>query len=452
MPKQSTQPATEQRRSRRSAGRPRLNEPGAAKMSETRRSQIRRAQKTYRQRKEASVQKAQTLVAELEQRMGEIGDLLRAYKATLQSTLQDAHPGLIDGLDSILALLPAAPVEVMRSSSCDGPLSREMSASVPRPPDHNQCAGHFSSAPSDGNQERIIQLGSTFDASPPSSVTCSREPEQDNHRPAPATMNRHVEVDQRIGRSIGPHVPYTYSFLESSFTRRLKRSSLEHAFRIFNDPHSNPLEVFRLFRLVPCFRDRAKMYPFFEKLVTSSRGHCLEILSLPFYTVGGAGTHYPAMDQKGNPISPPGARIPRRILGMLPLASAPGDQQNVDQSQSQRHLELCGFGGEWFDCRDVEGYLRARGVDLDGSSVFPSVEVRYSPDYSDRSVSYADDPSMSQTRLDISPSPQQSSLHVLDLQSFLTGLLRGMAILGRAPGFRRGDVESEFQLALLRGD
>jgi hypothetical protein len=34
------------------------------------------------------------------------------------------------------------------------------------------------------------------------------------------------------------------------------------------------------------------------------------------------------------------------------------------------YLELCGFGGQWFDCRDVEGYLREKGVDLDGPGSF----------------------------------------------------------------------------------
>lgn len=46
----------------------------------------------------------------------------------------------------------------------------------------------------------------------------------------------------------------------------------------------------------------------------------------------------------------------------------------VDQEPDHRKfLELCGYGGEWFDCRDVEGYLREQGVDLDASSLFPSI-------------------------------------------------------------------------------
>ncbi|PWY75244.1 hypothetical protein BO94DRAFT_589056 [Aspergillus sclerotioniger CBS 115572] len=408
-------------------------------MSETRRSQIRRAQKTHRQKKEANVQKALTRVAELEHRISRIGDLLQAYKVTLQSTLKDTYPELVEELDSVLAFLPAAPVEVMRASSCDGLSSRETEASVPRPLDHKQCTDP---------QAMVTQQLPISDASPQNNVTCSREAGQNSPHPAP-DLHTHVEV-QTVCRTIAAHVPYSYSYLESSFTRRLKRCSLEHAFRVFIDQHSNPLEVFRIFRLVPCFRERAKMYPYFEKLVTSSLGDSLEISALPFYSVGGAGTHYPVLDEAGNPIYPPGARVPRRILGILPMSDACEDPQSVDQSRSQRHLELCGFGGEWFDCRDVEGYLRARGVDLDGSSVFPVVSggtYGCSNEFHDINKSQSD--RISHAGFDISPS-LQSSVYVFDLESFVTRLLRGMAILGRAPGFRRPNVEDAFQSALLK--
>ncbi|KAJ5188978.1 hypothetical protein N7491_005300 [Penicillium cf. griseofulvum] len=175
---------------------------------------------------------------------------------------------------------------------------------------------------------------------------------------------------QLVDRFGGANI-HSYSFLERSFTRRLKRYSLEHAFRKFNDLRSDPLEVFRLFRLVPCFRDRAKMHPYFRDLVTSGREGSLEISTLPFYCIGGAGTHYATKDEQGNPIYPPKMRLPRRILGSLPVPGIPGDPISTHQAQS--NLELCGFGGQWFDCRDVEGYLREQGVYLDGPGLFPAV-------------------------------------------------------------------------------
>ncbi|KAL3470356.1 hypothetical protein BJX99DRAFT_267495 [Aspergillus californicus] len=424
-----TKPTTGQRRPPRSKGRPRLQEP-AAKLSEDRRSQIRHAQKTYRQRKQATFQQSQNRVAHLERKLTKITELLHAYKVTLQTSLQDAHPNLLVDLDCILSLLAFAPGEVVQESSFVSS-SREISETpMPQSTDHIQREDHSSDVVGD---QALREPSSTFDTSPETNVICC---EAENR----FTMQKHMEDSnqpiQAVGRSIQPHVLYSYSFLESSFTRRLKRSSLEHAFRIFSDPRSDPLEVFRVFRLVPCFRERAKMYPFFKKLVTSSRGHSLEISALPFYSIGGAGTHYPAKDQAGDPIYPPKMRVPRGILGISPKTGAPADSNPNGESQSQSYLERYGFGGEWFDCRDVEGFLREKGVDIDGSGVFPTV-------YNQKTLI---------DRSSTGSTPQQLSYCALRLESFLAEILRGVAILGRAPGFRRADVEIAFQSALrMRG-
>ncbi|KAJ5089360.1 hypothetical protein N7532_008044 [Penicillium argentinense] len=63
-----------------------------------------------------------------------------------------------------------------------------------------------------------------------------------------------------------------------------------------------------------------------------------EIWDMPFYLLGGAGTHYPRRDRTGKPILPPNA---------LPT------------SELSDHDLLADFGlnGEWLDSHDVEGYL-----------------------------------------------------------------------------------------------
>ncbi|CAP81015.1 Pc12g13880 [Penicillium rubens Wisconsin 54-1255] len=390
MSNSATKPAMGQKRPPRSAGRRRLDAPGEAILSEDRRSQIRRAQRTYRLKREASLQQTQKRVAFLEHKMKEISNSLAEYRITLQSNLQDTHCELLTGFDSILSLLTSASEDFVQKTSVDHISPREISKK---------------SAP-------LL----------PKNI-------QHDDLSANETNSGHQAFAERSSTCI-TNVPDSYSFLESSFTRRLKRSSLEHAFRIFSDMRSDPLEVFRIFRLVPCFRDRVKMYPYFRDLVTSERGSSLEIPTLPFYCIGGAGTHYATKDEKGNPIYPSKMRHPRRILGTLPMSWSPGDPNSVYQAQS--HLELCGFGGQWFDCRDVEGYLREKGVDLDGPGSFPTVH-----------------------NLALSPSQSYIESGLLDTQciSFSetpTGLLRGVAILGRAPGFRRSDVETAFRSALMR--
>jgi hypothetical protein len=182
---------------------------------------------------------------------------------------------------------------------------------------------------------------------------------------------RHSVRFREIGQLTQKDVHYTYSFHETDFPRRLHRYCLEYAFRLFADSRSEPLEVYRVFRLVPCIQDKTRMYPYFRRLVSAGTKDALELPTLPFYAIGGAGTHYPRKDEMGNPVYPSNTRLPRRVLGMfhtLGLMSASGQGSN-----QQNYLELCGYGGKWFDCRDVEGYLREQGVDLDGSSLFPSI-------------------------------------------------------------------------------
>lgn len=310
--------------------------------------------------------------------MKEIANSLADYRVTLQFSLQGTHSELLRDFDSILSLLACASEDFDQKTSADGiPLRDTSKKSAPKPPKNIQCDDHFTNDTISG-QQAIAEPNSTcIDTSPETEVNpCQKTREKVLCRsPLVIQEQRRLNHDQPtvqiIDRFCGANAPDSYSFLESSFTRRLKRSSLEHAFRIFSDTRSDPLEVFRVFRLVPCFRDRTKMYPYFRDLVTSERGSSLEISALPFYCIGGAGTHYATKDEKGNPIYPPKMRHPRRILGTLPMPGIPDDPNSVHQAQS--NLELCGFGGQWFDCRDVEGYLREKGVDLDGPGSFPTV-------------------------------------------------------------------------------
>lgn len=307
---------------------------------------------------------------------------LQNYRVILQSQLQDTHPKLLGEFDCILSLLASAPEDVSQGFSTDGVSPREtLEQSITESPNQIQNGDVISNNITVTEQ---VLMGSSFksnDVSTAANISTSFQKNGDNITNNRSDLvQRGMEINgeqstvQAVDRSIGANVSYTYSFLENSFTRRLKRSSLEHAFRIFSDPHSNPHEVFRLFRLVPCFRERAKMYPYFKDLVTSDREHSLEISALPFYTIGGAGTHYPDTNEAGDPKYPPNMRLPRRILGILRTCEEPRDSNDANESQ-QSHLELCGFGGDWFDCRDVEGYLRENGVNIDGSTGFPTVNI-----------------------------------------------------------------------------
>jgi len=165
---------------------------------------------------------------------------------------------------------------------------------------------------------------------------------------------------------------YTYSFQEISFSRRLHRYCLEHTYRLFIHPAADPRTVYRVFRLVSCIADKSKMQPYFENLLRRGSGESLEILSLPFYTIGGAGKHYPRKDSSGKSAFPENMRLPKRILGSLPLPVTGA----LDQEQSyQGFLDIMGYGGVWFDSYDVETYLKERGIVVGSLSSFVEVEA-----------------------------------------------------------------------------
>lgn len=179
------------------------------------------------------------------------------------------------------------------------------------------------------------------------------------------------QVSQIIERPITGETLYTYCFQESTFTRRLQRYCVEYAFRIFSDPRSDPNKVYRMFRLVPCIRDRENMLPHFRRLAACDRDAPLEVPKVPFYCIGGAGKHYPALDGSGNPIYPANMRLPKRILGIMPV-----DGESESNPTPETLLEILGFGGEWFDCLDIEGYLRRLGVRLEDSTLYPQIGPR----------------------------------------------------------------------------
>ncbi|CAG8095265.1 unnamed protein product [Penicillium olsonii] len=294
--------------------------------------------------------------------MAQVGEYLKEYQDMLQSELRNTHPELLKGCDRILEFLASAQGDRQMPDSSNSP--------------HEESEVASNNETTDGTQEKSLaskrateQYTSTQRMSP----TTDSELETRHLIQSNMMIKLDQSVSDTIDRFMGGSTNYSYSFLEASFARRLKRFSLEHAFRVFTNPQSNPYEVFRLFRLVPCFRERDKMHPYFKDLVTSDRGHSLEISALPFYTIGGAGTHYPDLNGHGDPIYPPNMRVPRRILGIIPGMNGEDNSIHLDQPQ-QSQLQLCGFGGEWFDCRDVEGFLREKGVQITESSVFPSVK------------------------------------------------------------------------------
>lgn len=117
----------------------------------------------------------------------------------------------------------------------------------------------------------------------------------------------------------------------------------------------------------------------FKELLQRKAGEALENWNVPFFHIGGAGTHFPRLDQEGKPVYPPNMLSPEKALvsqdmGPHPWIGRGAETPRSDLNDVQAMLEAIGYGGQWFDSHDVEEYLKTKGIYLDGHSSFVEID------------------------------------------------------------------------------
>lgn len=166
--------------------------------------------------------------------------------------------------------------------------------------------------------------------------------------------------------------PKTYSFHETTLSRRLHRACIEAAYHLLLDPIRRPHTYDRVFKLSLLNRDRARMAASLKKILDRGIDDPLDLWDAPLLHIGGAGTHYPV---RGRPTYASEKRT-KYHLGMI------GPQmlnllENVAQARpaTEVSVEVEGFEGTWFDPYDVEGYLESKGIHIDPTVSFVEAEV-----------------------------------------------------------------------------
>ncbi|KJK67429.1 hypothetical protein P875_00117200 [Aspergillus parasiticus SU-1] len=421
-----------------------------------RRAQIRAAQRTYRLKKEAMFQDLKARVSELEESMGRISQSLSTfYHMALQSDLNLTHPYLFQQLNATVSQVKREG----KSSAGSSFSSTEL---------HHIELAALSSAKAAND---AFTFGYTMNMNPGGSGGAFyKPPASDRIRVSPSTRyaNRSYlgNLPRDIERPLNGSAAFTYSYNESTFARRLHRYCIEYAYQLFTDPRTDPQDIYRVFRLVSCVRQEDKMARCLSSLLSTGPKEPLERPKVPFYCIGGAGTHYPQMQPDGKPLYPENMRLPGRVLG-----SIPGSAQEMDNKSSsekrQELLKLYGLDGTWLDCRDVQGYLEEKGFCLDGAPCIfatptlenqensPSAALDQSKDILmdlDDNHKLTSPPLRNVDGTDERNSEKAANAAgqaawVLNIEEFVQALLKKMVILGRAPGFRLTDVEAAFKSA-----
>ncbi|KAI4731412.1 hypothetical protein E4T49_00977 [Aureobasidium sp. EXF-10728] len=337
-------------------GRPRLD-PQDESTADKRRSQIRLAQRAYRQRKEDTINDLRKQVQELQSTIQSMNQTFSRFSEQCSAT--NVPPTMLADLQSIGQVYSAGQGRV---DSLNSGKSLDLGSSV-------------AASPADLSiKEKDVSL--VADAS---NISPRTEAKQTTWSPLTApvsatTLSESIEnnpVSMSMLRSLG--IPGSYSSFERTFARRLHRASCEYAYRLACDPTRVPVlfnNVFKLTLKAAGTVDRVK----YSLQSTLSRGvrEPLSNWGVTYIHVGGAGTHYPRPPEEGglsyqSPTSWAVTTVgPHRIGG-----------STIEEALTAEMLlrGVMGMDGEWFDAYDVEGYLAEKGIHLDPSATYANIEL-----------------------------------------------------------------------------
>ena len=168
-------------------------------------------------------------------------------------------------------------------------------------------------------------------------------------------------------------LPPTYSFQETTFARRLQRDSYEKTYFLLTNPHAPPGLIHRQIRYSLCYGSVRAIAARLRQILLQPASEALGNWHWPVLHVGGSGLHFDPPPAGSEPAPLPGWRAPRNFGPFRPAADAPIAVDARDFPD--RVAALFGLEGDWFDCYDVEMYLRAKGLRLNGSSAVAELEV-----------------------------------------------------------------------------
>lgn len=374
-------------------GRPRL-EARSQTQGERRRTQIRLAQRAYRQRKETTITELNHRVADLERTISEMNQIVAGFRETATASgLHEIEPRLAQSLQAVTLRFNdiasrTAPSQAKRALA-QGPNLSARTYGAAETQDIIVAAnatesGTDENAPRERRTERPIaspwgyvfgtEQGQDGKGGESYDTNTSSAPHDDENKPLSDNLSASDESCSLVLLSTKRMAsPVTYSFRESTFARRLLRAAYERAYRVLMDPIRNGKTIQEMCRYTFCFNNFENIRRWVADAVARTDRESLELWPVTSPHLGGAGLHYPrtSLDADGGATpsvcADKALTLPRRSL--TPQTPLP-DWMTVDQI-----IKHTGFQGEWFDPNDVEHYLKSKGVIVDANSSWADFDV-----------------------------------------------------------------------------
>lgn len=356
-----------------------------------RRTQIRLAQRAYRQRKETTLDDLRKRVSELTNCLELMNKAFTHYRNNVSSLLSNEHQSELSRLSQEYEALMQSvrnpgeeTVLCLRGNNGSRQDSQaDAGETMTKQPQATNVPSWLDRSILQQAQKQTalpkVCMGYTMDPDPADEQKDDEphsEPAQALSWPLQQPHSLHLSVDPVQAPPAIPQIT-TYSFQETTFARRLHRASLECAYYILLDSTRRRAAIEKIFQLPFSYGNTSRMSSMIKSILTRGTDESLEFSGAPPIHVGGAGTHFPRKGADGR-LQPSKSPYNLGLVGLQTLsllAQAAKTQPTTDMS-----CEIIGYEGEWFDPQDVEGYLEEKGIRIDPSLSFVEADIDIEPE------------------------------------------------------------------------
>ncbi|GKU03827.1 bzip family transcription factor [Fusarium langsethiae] len=409
----------EDRGKKRSRGRPRLDTRDET-AQDRRRTQIRLAQRAYRNRKDTAITTLEDKVKDLEDANENMSkEFMNFFDFVLSQGMLQGAPEvarrLNDTTRKFLSLTRKSAEDSSRDESGDNLAPAPMQGEDTTQPPERCISAHSSntsSSPSDDLSASNPSVPHTIphdkhqatpqrvdgqmrqQATPPLNLPYEiiTMPTTDNASFPVYDTQTPINLEQNpFLQSPFPAVPSppSYSSQERSFGRRLQRAALEAGLRLASMANPPPHRYAQVFGFCLLFEPRESIVDRISTTLSRISQESLFVWRYPFTNLGGTGTFFPDSEGASGYLST-GSNSTRLHLGNQGLIQsmkppemtgfsmgpfAPNVETTRDRVDERMRMMFKGFDGDFFDADEAEAYLRQKGVVIPANVDFVDAEI-----------------------------------------------------------------------------